>query len=62
MMGTKPSPTWGEALSEWSEDIRKSKLPNQRFKNPSNTNVYYWGGKLLATWESGIWIFLRFFI
>lgn len=31
----------------------KSKLPGQRFKNPANTNVYYWGGKLLATWESG---------
>jgi len=54
MMGTKPSPTWGEALSEWKEDVMKSKLPGQRFKNPANTNVYYWGGKLLATWESGL--------
>jgi all-trans-8'-apo-beta-carotenal 15,15'-oxygenase len=25
-----------------------------RFKNPSNTNVYFWGGKLLSCWESGI--------
>eukprot|EP01126_Amoeba_proteus_P049638 TRINITY_DN5817_c0_g1_i12.p1 TRINITY_DN5817_c0_g1~~TRINITY_DN5817_c0_g1_i12.p1 ORF type:complete len:271 (-),score=33.81 TRINITY_DN5817_c0_g1_i12:79-891(-) len=23
-------------------------------KNPSNTNVYYWGGKLLSCWESGL--------
>lgn len=37
-----------------TEDVMKSKLPGQRFKNPANTNVYYWGGKLLATWESGI--------
>jgi all-trans-8'-apo-beta-carotenal 15,15'-oxygenase len=32
----------------------KSKLPGQRFKNPANTNVYYWGGKLIAAWESGL--------
>jgi len=54
MMGTKPPLNWNESLSEWSEDVMKSKLPGQRFKNPSNTNIYFWGGKLLSTWESGL--------
>jgi len=26
----------------------------KRYKNPSNTNVYYWGGKVLSVWESGL--------
>ena len=54
MMGTKPPTTWGESISQWKEDVGRGKLPNQRFKNPANTNVYYWGGKLLACWESGL--------
>lgn len=54
MMGTTPPTSWGEAIGNWSEDIMKGKLPNQRFKNPANTNVYYWGGKMLACWESGL--------
>eukprot|EP01102_Stenamoeba_stenopodia_P021763 TRINITY_DN8865_c0_g1_i1.p1 TRINITY_DN8865_c0_g1~~TRINITY_DN8865_c0_g1_i1.p1 ORF type:complete len:572 (-),score=88.42 TRINITY_DN8865_c0_g1_i1:122-1837(-) len=41
MMGTVPK----------DSDVPADKL---RFKNPSNTNVYYWGGRLLATWESGL--------
>lgn len=41
MMGTVPV----------NSDISFDKL---RFKNPSNTNVYYWGGRLMATWESGL--------
>lgn len=47
MMGTMPPVV--------KEENIKDKIPNQRgFKNPSNTNVYYWGGKLLACWESGL--------
>jgi len=54
MMGTKPPTSWTESISEWTTDIKRGKLPNQRFKNPSNTNCYYWGGKLLSSWESGL--------
>jgi carotenoid cleavage dioxygenase-like enzyme len=39
MMGTMPPPGDGASY---------------KFKNPSNTNVFYWGGKLLAVWESGL--------
>jgi len=49
MMGTKPPATWNE-----TEDVMHTKMPGQTFKNTSNTNVYYWGGKLLSTWESGL--------
>ncbi|KAL6075485.1 Dioxygenase [Balamuthia mandrillaris] len=41
MMGTKPPATSGG----------QKKI---RYKNPANTNVYFWGGKLLACWESGL--------
>eukprot|EP01035_Chromulina_nebulosa_P033017 gene33017-44174_t len=27
---------------------------NVKFKNVANTNVVYWGGKLLALWEAGL--------
>eukprot|EP01087_Luapelamoeba_hula_P012811 TRINITY_DN3615_c0_g1_i1.p1 TRINITY_DN3615_c0_g1~~TRINITY_DN3615_c0_g1_i1.p1 ORF type:complete len:606 (+),score=93.57 TRINITY_DN3615_c0_g1_i1:69-1886(+) len=54
MMGTEPPLSWGESLSQWTTDIGRGKMPNQRFKNPANTNCYYWGGKVLACWESGL--------
>jgi len=55
MMGTVPSSkTWGEWLSETVKDVSKGRIPNQRFKNPSNTSVYLWGDKLLSCWEGGM--------
>eukprot|EP00012_Vannella_robusta_P007097 CAMPEP_0206194036 /NCGR_PEP_ID=MMETSP0166-20121206/6946_1 /ASSEMBLY_ACC=CAM_ASM_000260 /TAXON_ID=95228 /ORGANISM="Vannella robusta, Strain DIVA3 518/3/11/1/6" /LENGTH=501 /DNA_ID=CAMNT_0053610909 /DNA_START=69 /DNA_END=1574 /DNA_ORIENTATION=+ len=52
MMGTNPVDDWKESLER---QLKDEKVPDQpKFKNPSNTNVYFWGGKLLACWESGL--------
>ena len=52
MMGTNPPDDWADTLQEY---LHVSEPPsNAKFKNPSNTNVYYWGGKLLSCWESGL--------
>ena len=44
LMGTKPSysmiKSLGTLLSTW-------KIPPIKFRNPSNTNSFYWGGKVL---------------
>lgn len=52
MMGTPPSEGWAESLQQYLDAPTPFTIP--KFKNPSNTNVYYWGGKLLACWESGL--------
>ncbi|PRP77833.1 hypothetical protein PROFUN_14152 [Planoprotostelium fungivorum] len=55
MMGTVPAnKPWGEWLDEVKKDVLRGKMPNQRYKNPSNTSVYYWGGKLMSCWEGGM--------
>jgi len=54
MMGSFPPRSLRDRIKEWKEDVIEMKVPNLRFKNPSNTNVYYWGGKLLSCWENGL--------
>ena len=54
LMGSCPPKTWTESATEWFQDITRMKMPNIRFKNVSNTNVFYWGGKLLSCWELGL--------
>src|SRR3990167_2572787 len=51
MMGTMPEPDWEESLKKY---LHSNESIRMKFKNPSNTNVYYWGGKVLACWESGL--------
>lgn len=53
MMGTMPVKDWKNSLESYLN--RPNQLSDQpKFKNPSNTNVYLWGGKLLSCWESGL--------
>jgi len=55
MMGTVPAnKPWAEWLDELQKDIFRGKIPNQRYKNPSNTSVYFWGDKLMSCWEGGM--------
>eukprot|EP01117_Protostelium_nocturnum_P003756 TRINITY_DN15026_c0_g1_i1.p1 TRINITY_DN15026_c0_g1~~TRINITY_DN15026_c0_g1_i1.p1 ORF type:complete len:515 (+),score=183.34 TRINITY_DN15026_c0_g1_i1:58-1545(+) len=55
MMGTVPvNKTWGEWFDEFKKDVTRGRFPNLRFKNPSNTSVYHWGGKLMSVWEGGM--------
>lgn len=52
MMGTMPAKDWKESLRNYLKIDNISEQP--KYKNPSNTNVYLWGGKLLSCWESGL--------
>lgn len=50
-MGTMPSYTtlkaFGTLLTSW-------RFPPLKFRNPSNTNSFYWGGKVLTCYETGV--------
>ncbi len=50
-MGSQPKPR----LQLWFDAARcvvRGMPPSLRWRNPSNTNVFYWGGKLLSCYET----------
>ena len=52
-MGTTPKGVLSTSATAIGS-LLKGQLPKIKFRNPSNTNVFYWGGKLLTCYETGI--------
>jgi all-trans-8'-apo-beta-carotenal 15,15'-oxygenase len=50
-MGTDPSGTVSQ-FCQLALSLLRGKMPTLEFRNPSNTSVFYWGGKILTTYET----------
>lgn len=48
-MGTHPSGVMKDSLTFLGNALQL-KWPQLKYRNPSNTNVFYWGGKARAAW------------
>eukprot|EP00294_Goniomonas_avonlea_P001174 CAMPEP_0114555588 /NCGR_PEP_ID=MMETSP0114-20121206/8832_1 /TAXON_ID=31324 /ORGANISM="Goniomonas sp, Strain m" /LENGTH=520 /DNA_ID=CAMNT_0001740729 /DNA_START=18 /DNA_END=1580 /DNA_ORIENTATION=- len=54
-MGTNPPSLPGaDAVRTVANLVTRRPPAKLNYKNASNTNVFYWGGKLLSLWESGV--------
>jgi len=47
-MGTHPNSAIKDTVS-FLGNLLTLRMPKLRYRNPSNTNVYYWGGKVCDT-------------
>eukprot|EP00795_Rhopilema_esculentum_P003089 gene3089-1377_t len=52
-MGTRNKRLVGDSLKALSSMVTGKSL-NLQLRNPSNTNVFYWGGKLLSLYETSL--------
>ncbi|XP_001635106.2 apocarotenoid-15,15'-oxygenase [Nematostella vectensis] len=52
-MGTKSTSILRSSASLLTSFLQ-GKFPRIKFRNPSNTNSFYWGGKLITCYETGI--------
>lgn len=52
-MGSHPQGTLSTSLMAL-RSLLTGQFPKIKFRNPSNTNVFHWGGKLLTCYETGI--------
>ena len=52
-MGTRPYGVLSTSLTT-IRSLLTGQFPKIKFRNPSNTNVFFWGGKLLTCYETGI--------
>jgi len=52
-MGTQATSWLRDSLTT-ARDLLTGSLTPLQYRNPSNTNVFYWGGKLLSCYETGL--------
>ncbi|XP_065186403.1 apocarotenoid-15,15'-oxygenase-like [Sycon ciliatum] len=53
-MGTRNRSSLYGSLATLGTFLTTGGLPKYAYRNPSNTNVFYWGGKLLSVYETGL--------
>jgi all-trans-8'-apo-beta-carotenal 15,15'-oxygenase len=52
-MGTTPTSVWQDMYRTAKDLIFGTQTPLM-YRNPSNTNVYYWGGKVVSCYETSL--------